>query len=130
MISSIPQPIPAALWRLARRRLGTEAVTPPSTRGHGRARPLFVPPRPSMKPLAQTDVAALPDPVREVVERFANDWEKSLQGGPVPSVETFLGQVTEADRPGARAVLERVDAEYRRREQANGATVDIGTIEL
>src|SRR5262245_46931343 len=83
-----------------------------------------------MKPLAQTDVAALPDPVRKLVERFTSDWEKALRGGPPPSAETFLGELPEADWPVALTALERVEQAFQRRIQVDGVTVDGGTIDL
>jgi tetratricopeptide (TPR) repeat protein len=83
-----------------------------------------------MKPDAQTDMAAHSDLVRALTERFTNDWDGALQGGPAPSLEALLGEVPETARAAARDALEQVDRDYRRRDRLRRVTTDAGTVEL
>ncbi|HKB02849.1 MAG TPA: serine/threonine-protein kinase [Gemmataceae bacterium] len=78
-----------------------------------------------MRPPPDADVRAANDRDRDVVDRFTDSWERALRGGPRPSVETFLGEVTEAERADLRSALDQVNQEYLRRTQASAErTVD------
>ena len=83
-----------------------------------------------MKPDAQTDMAANSDLVSALTERFTNDWDEALRGGPAPSLEALLGEVPEAARAAAREALGQVDRDYRRRDRLRRVTTDAGTVEL
>src|SRR3954469_19590982 len=81
-----------------------------------------------MKRPGDTDRPAGPDPGHDLVQRFSDRWDLALRGGTRPSVEDFLGQVSEAERGGLRPLLEQGGLAYVRRN-GNGPAVE-ATVDL
>ena len=67
-----------------------------------------------MRPSDHAEAPAYADRIRELIERFTDQWNEALRGGSPPAVEDFLGEVSEAERSDLRAKLGTVDDEYHR----------------
>src|SRR4051812_30036909 len=65
-------------------------------------------------PNATIDPAADPA-VDGLCRKFESAWQQALLGSARPAVESFLAQVSDAERPSLRAALARIDEEYRQR---------------
>ena len=86
-----------------------------------------------MRPEAHANGAAPSGAAHDLVARYTACWDRALAGGPAPSLEAHLGEVSEADRAGVRSRLEELDREYQGRvglgpPPANDQTVDLADV--
>jgi len=83
-----------------------------------------------MKSPTDAHTSPAPERSREIIDRFTSSWDQALKGGPQPSVETFLDQLTAVERAGLQTVLELIDKDYLQRARSAGTGAEQQTVDI
>src|SRR5262245_25098498 len=74
----------------------------------------------------------VPSPLRPDLlrARFEADWRAALEGGAVPQIEPYLGELQDPVRALLRQELEAIDQQYRQQFAAGKATPQDAAVEF
>jgi hypothetical protein len=65
--------------------------------------------------------------IQEIAEEFESAWQKASGGGPPPTIDVYLTEVSEPERSAIRKSLEQIDQLYRDQLSTDDLAQDAGS---